>query len=186
MPPKDTTATDLARLEKSVSENASGVERLAEKFLSVSSEMTDLATSVALLNQGMQLLLADRASNNKTGGPSTSTDNYLVAEARVGGLSIQEQPQLPPQSPRFPDLPSPRQSQQQRCIPSQQFQNPPYKIPKVDFPIFNGSGVRSWLQKVHRFFLVHPVPADQKVLYASLSFQGKAKAWFATNAALFE
>ncbi|KAL5722704.1 hypothetical protein ACHQM5_006190 [Ranunculus cassubicifolius] len=188
MPPKDTTAADLVRLEKSIADNASGVERLETQSLSVAAELADLkkefAASIALLHQGMQTLLADRTHNHINQGVSSVPASSTLPDVRTTG--IPDPVIVPFLSPRHTDLNSPRQNTTQRP----QFQNippvPNYKIPKVDFPQFNGSGVRKWLQKAHRFFLVHPVPPDQKVLYASLSLQGKAEAWYVTDAAFFE
>ncbi|KAL5700703.1 hypothetical protein ACHQM5_026117 [Ranunculus cassubicifolius] len=55
------------------------------------------------------------------------------------------------------------------------------KLPRVDFPKFNGSNVRSWLQKTQRFFILHPMDEQQKVLYASLYFSDAVDTWFQTD-----
>ncbi|KAL5716013.1 hypothetical protein ACHQM5_017757 [Ranunculus cassubicifolius] len=60
-----------------------------------------------------------------------------------------------------------------------------HKLPRVDFPKFNGGQVRNWIQKVQRFFLLHPMEDHQKVLYSSLNFSDAAEIWFQTDAAKF-
>ncbi|KAL5717940.1 hypothetical protein ACHQM5_010889 [Ranunculus cassubicifolius] len=59
------------------------------------------------------------------------------------------------------------------------------KLPRVEFPKFNGTQVRNWLQKTNRFFLLHPMEDQQKVLYASLNFSDVTDSWFQTDASRF-
>ncbi|KAK6127369.1 hypothetical protein DH2020_038880 [Rehmannia glutinosa] len=52
-------------------------------------------------------------------------------------------------------------------------------IPKVDFPRFDGSFPRSWILKCNGYFkLVPNIPDAQKVILASMHFDGKAAQWF--------
>ncbi|KAF9589715.1 hypothetical protein IFM89_027990 [Coptis chinensis] len=53
-----------------------------------------------------------------------------------------------------------------------------YKLPRAEFPRFNGEELRVWVKKCQRFFTINPIVEDQKVLFASLYFKGKAKTWF--------
>ncbi|KAL5701100.1 hypothetical protein ACHQM5_026475 [Ranunculus cassubicifolius] len=61
-----------------------------------------------------------------------------------------------------------------------------YKTPRVEFPTFDGSQVRVWIQKANRFFQLNPMGDHQKILLASLYFKGKAENWFQTDTAGFE
>ncbi|KAL5729588.1 hypothetical protein ACHQM5_002517 [Ranunculus cassubicifolius] len=57
MPPMDSTAADLSRLEKLTADNASGVRRLEAQARTVTTEISDLKKAIALINQDMQTLL---------------------------------------------------------------------------------------------------------------------------------
>ncbi|KAL5716809.1 hypothetical protein ACHQM5_009929 [Ranunculus cassubicifolius] len=60
-----------------------------------------------------------------------------------------------------------------------------HRLPRVEFPKFNGEQVRSWLQKAKRFFLLHIMDEQQKVLFASLNFTDAAETWFQTDSVNF-
>ena len=51
------------------------------------------------------------------------------------------------------------------------------EIPKLDFPRFDGTNVKGWIQKCNEFFLLNPVPEHKKVLYISMHMDGKAESW---------
>ncbi|KAF9623238.1 hypothetical protein IFM89_000727 [Coptis chinensis] len=53
-----------------------------------------------------------------------------------------------------------------------------YKLPRAEFPRFNGEEPRVWVKKCQRFFTVNPIAEDQKVLFDSLYFEGKVETWF--------
>ncbi|KAF5187388.1 hypothetical protein FRX31_023020 [Thalictrum thalictroides] len=55
-----------------------------------------------------------------------------------------------------------------------------FKVPKLDFPQFNGDDVRGWIRKANRYFLFNPIDSGQMVLFASLHLQGRADTWFHT------
>ncbi|KAL5767431.1 hypothetical protein ACOSQ2_014214 [Xanthoceras sorbifolium] len=61
---------------------------------------------------------------------------------------------------------------------SQVFTDSLMKAPKLSFPKFDGTDPKTWLRKCDRYFLIHPVPPDQKVLIASIHFEKKAEIWF--------
>ncbi|KAK3225326.1 hypothetical protein Dsin_005188 [Dipteronia sinensis] len=46
--------------------------------------------------------------------------------------------------------------------------------PKLSFPKFDGTDPKIWIGKCDRFFIMHPVPPDQKVIIASIHFEKKA------------
>ncbi|KAL5777026.1 hypothetical protein ACOSP7_009952 [Xanthoceras sorbifolium] len=52
------------------------------------------------------------------------------------------------------------------------------KSHKLSFPKFDGTDPKTWLRKCDRYFVIHPVPPDQKVLIASIHFKKKAEVWF--------
>ncbi|KAG7559778.1 Aspartic peptidase domain superfamily [Arabidopsis thaliana x Arabidopsis arenosa] len=51
------------------------------------------------------------------------------------------------------------------------------RIGKVDFPRFDGDGIKEWLFKVEEFFGVDFTPWDMKVKLAALHFDGRASTW---------
>ncbi|KAK2659840.1 hypothetical protein Ddye_006373, partial [Dipteronia dyeriana] len=52
------------------------------------------------------------------------------------------------------------------------------KSPKQNFPKFDGSDPKLWIQKCDKAFLLHSVPRDQKVLMASSQFEKKVEVWY--------
>ncbi|KAL5700099.1 hypothetical protein ACHQM5_025592 [Ranunculus cassubicifolius] len=53
-----------------------------------------------------------------------------------------------------------------------------YKTPRIDFPPFDGTEVRVWVQKATRFFQLNPMPDRQTILLAALYFKGKDENWY--------
>ncbi|KAL2490851.1 Uncharacterized protein Adt_26479 [Abeliophyllum distichum] len=52
------------------------------------------------------------------------------------------------------------------------------KLPKIDFPYFNGDGPREWLIKANKYFQLHQVAEEFKVGIAEMCLKGKAYIWF--------
>lgn len=49
---------------------------------------------------------------------------------------------------------------------------------KIDFPRFNGENPRQWLRKCHRYFLLNPMPENEKIVTASMHLDDKAEFWY--------
>lgn len=49
---------------------------------------------------------------------------------------------------------------------------------RVEFPRFNGENPRGWLRKCHRYFILNPMTDVEKILLASMHFDGKAEYWY--------
>ncbi|KAK2988604.1 hypothetical protein RJ640_026101 [Escallonia rubra] len=58
--------------------------------------------------------------------------------------------------------------------------NPYPKLPKMDFPRFNGEDSYGWVRKAERFFEFNPIDEPIKVNFASIHFDGQAEFWFGT------
>ncbi|XP_026378573.1 uncharacterized protein LOC113273013 [Papaver somniferum] len=52
------------------------------------------------------------------------------------------------------------------------------RIPKLDFPRFDGDNPRSWIQKSERYFKINDTEEHLKVNIASIYLEGKAEKWF--------
>ncbi|KAL2492925.1 Uncharacterized protein Adt_28553 [Abeliophyllum distichum] len=52
------------------------------------------------------------------------------------------------------------------------------KLPKIDFPYFNGEGPREWVRKARKYFQLHQVADELKVGIAEMYLKGKADIWF--------
>jgi hypothetical protein len=53
-------------------------------------------------------------------------------------------------------------------------------MPKIDFPKFDGSDVRVWLDKSSAYFHLYAIPPDFFVTAASLHMTDRASNWFQT------
>ncbi|KAK2973787.1 hypothetical protein RJ640_008192 [Escallonia rubra] len=58
--------------------------------------------------------------------------------------------------------------------------NPYPKLPKMDFPHFNGEDSYGWVRKAERFFEFNPIDEQIKVNFASIHFDGQVEFWFDT------
>jgi hypothetical protein len=53
-------------------------------------------------------------------------------------------------------------------------------MPKMDFPMFDGTDVHIWLDKCLAYFALYQIPAAFRVSAASLHMTGVAAHWFQT------
>ncbi|XP_028775639.1 uncharacterized protein LOC114732519 [Neltuma alba] len=60
---------------------------------------------------------------------------------------------------------------------SQQYQNS-YRPIKLDFPKFDGSDPMIWIFRAEQYFSYYETPDNQRVLVASVSFEGDVVPWF--------
>ncbi|XP_026409962.1 uncharacterized protein LOC113305068 [Papaver somniferum] len=58
------------------------------------------------------------------------------------------------------------------------FHTPHYRIPKLDFPCFDGDNPRGWIQKSERYFHLNNIEERLKVNIAAIYSEGKAEKWF--------
>lgn len=57
----------------------------------------------------------------------------------------------------------------------------PYKLPKVEFPKFDGTNARNWVVKANKFFMLNPgMDTYTKIMFASLYLEGLVDHWFQT------
>lgn len=59
------------------------------------------------------------------------------------------------------------------------YSSPVYKLPKVDFPKFDGKDPRSWIRKCEKYFQLNPsLDARTRVICATLYLEGDVDVWF--------
>jgi len=51
------------------------------------------------------------------------------------------------------------------------------RLERLDFPRFNGEGIKNWIIQCDTFFLVDQTPEEYKVRLAVVHFEGKALQW---------
>ena len=51
-------------------------------------------------------------------------------------------------------------------------------IPKLEFPVFDGKTLRTWIRKAKKYFHLCKIQEEQKMDVASIHMIGKAEAWF--------
>ena len=51
-------------------------------------------------------------------------------------------------------------------------------MPKMEFPRFDGEGVRMWLDNCESYFLLYQIPKNFKLMSASLHLRGNAAHWY--------
>ncbi|XP_012842971.1 PREDICTED: uncharacterized protein LOC105963142 [Erythranthe guttata] len=53
------------------------------------------------------------------------------------------------------------------------------KVPKLDFPRFNGDNPRGWIRKCQKYFSINRMVDQERIVWASMHMEGKADHWFA-------
>ncbi|XP_026450604.1 uncharacterized protein LOC113350689 [Papaver somniferum] len=53
-----------------------------------------------------------------------------------------------------------------------------YRMPKLDFPRFNGDNPKSWIQKCEYYFQMHNINEPQKTWMAAIHLDSKANKWY--------
>jgi len=53
-----------------------------------------------------------------------------------------------------------------------------YRVPKFDFPKFDGGNPRMWLRKYQRYFLFNLMPDYEKIMLAAMNMEGVADHWY--------
>jgi len=53
-------------------------------------------------------------------------------------------------------------------------------LPKLEFPVFDGTNPRYWIKKCSRYFALCKIPDEQRLDVASIHLVGRAETWFAS------
>jgi len=51
-------------------------------------------------------------------------------------------------------------------------------LPRIEFPVFDGTNPRVWIKKCGRYFNLCKIPEAQQVDLASIHLKGRAEVWF--------
>jgi hypothetical protein len=65
------------------------------------------------------------------------------------------------------------------CL-NQYHDNRDYKLPKIDFPKFDGEHPRVWREKCEKYFHMYNVPVHVWVSFATINFRGNTELWLQT------
>lgn len=103
--------------------------------------------------------------------PPNLSDGLLGAAPGSTARSQNRHNQVPNTSP----YPSGEQGEHIQCEDATGKRN---WMPKMDFPKFDGTGVRIWLDQCESFFLLYSIPENFRVTSASLNLVGNAAHWF--------
>ncbi|KAL5731844.1 hypothetical protein ACHQM5_004534 [Ranunculus cassubicifolius] len=167
--------TRIDQMENGLKESDEQIQQLQSQYVEVHQDlhsihgtMADLVQKMADLTAGMQTLIADRDRPKEP--PPTAASSSRQAALASGILGASPDPPSPgniiPRPPTFNTITN--------DTANQGF----LKVPKLDFPPFDGANVRGWLLKANRYFQIYPLPDNQKILCASLYFRNKAESWF--------
>ncbi|KAL5715477.1 hypothetical protein ACHQM5_017290 [Ranunculus cassubicifolius] len=201
MAPKE-DANRLNQLEKASSVHEEGLDRLhqqcsdlQEGFSKMAEQQSGLKAGFARMedqhSRDLQQVTAAIAKLRESIQHLTSnSDPVQVRMAAPPDPSVSATPQLlgklnPGAASLLGTSPTADQSNGIPVTTSSPLSNVLQKLPQVDFPKFSGSHVRSLIQKAQRFFLLHPMSDQQKILYASLNFTDAADTWFQTDSLKF-
>jgi hypothetical protein len=174
------------------------ISKLYEKFDSYDKRLTSLGSNVskvqaqvglsicsiqALQKEQILLVKAMQGSSNSGHQGATESDGLV-------GTSPLPQTQSPPASSTPPQhghsvnsgntpLPAPHTHAGQ-CSGRTDLETRRNWMPKIEFPRFDGSDVRIWLDKCFAYFQLYQIPSDFRVTAASLHMVDKASHWFQT------
>jgi len=57
-------------------------------------------------------------------------------------------------------------------------------LPRIEFPVFEGTNPRIWIKKCERYFNMCKIPESQPVDLAFIHLKGKAEVWFTSYVAV--
>jgi hypothetical protein len=159
------------------------VNRLSEKldgydkrFSSIGLDISKVQSQVDLAMRSIQVLQKEQVllikSVESVGGSSTSahTTSGVIGPAPTSSSTVPAHPLIKRLSLSFPVgscFTGGRDSDHRR----------PWML-KMDFPVFDGSDVRVWLDKCASYFHLYGIPPDFWVKAASLHMVGRASHWF--------
>jgi hypothetical protein len=110
-----------------------------------------------------------------------------VSPSAASNLGMPRSSMAPPPPP---PPPPPNINRPQFCRPDQlQVQQPPQPpdpdrsdrrvwMPKMEFPRFDGDGVRMWLDNCASYFIMYNIPENFRVMSASIHLHGNAAHWY--------
>ncbi|KAL3530058.1 hypothetical protein ACH5RR_009380 [Cinchona calisaya] len=52
------------------------------------------------------------------------------------------------------------------------------KIPKIEFPFFDGEGPREWIRNANIYFQIHGIEEDQRTPVVEMYLKGRADVWY--------
>lgn len=78
------------------------------------------------------------------------------------------------------DTKIPESSDRKVAFNTSQTQSREYKLPRIDFPIFDGEHPKVWRDKCEKYFSMFNVPVHVWVLFATINFRGNAELWLQT------
>ncbi|GAB2265637.1 hypothetical protein Dimus_037841 [Dionaea muscipula] len=81
----------------------------------------------------------------------------------------------PPYTPPYNPVEPPPQQQQTHFEPPLQQHH--YHLPKLDFPSFDGTEMKSWIRRTERYFSIMGMEEWRKVEMAAMYLTGKAEVW---------
>jgi hypothetical protein len=71
----------------------------------------------------------------------------------------------------------PKASARQHSSSAQSYDPRQFKLPKIDFPRFEGEHPLVWRQKAEKYFRMYNVPVEVWVSFATINFKGNAELW---------
>jgi hypothetical protein len=74
----------------------------------------------------------------------------------------------------------PETSTKKHYLFSSQHDSREFKLPKLDFPKFNGEHPRVWREKCEKYFAMYSIPVHVWVPFATINFRGNAELWLQT------
>jgi hypothetical protein len=77
----------------------------------------------------------------------------------------------------FDDIPESSMARNKSSFQYQQYDPRTYKLPKIDFPKFDGDHPQVWREKCEKYFTMYSVPTHVWVPFASINFRGTAELW---------
>jgi hypothetical protein len=77
----------------------------------------------------------------------------------------------------FDDIPESSMTRNKSSFQYQQYDPRAYKLPKIDFPKFDGDHPQVWREKCEKYFTMYSVPTHVWVPFASINFRGTAELW---------
>jgi hypothetical protein len=146
-------------------------DNMATKVDAIENQMMHLGTRLTSIEGAISTVLSPASSPN---GHREEHDHQGIASehALVNGTFVSARTQFEPGTSN--------QHQLQHNRHHRDHLHSEFRMPKTNFPKFDGNHPKLWKEKAEKYFNMFHVPEDYKVDYATLHFTGSAALWLQT------
>ncbi|KAJ4807007.1 polyprotein [Rhynchospora pubera] len=161
----------MEELRSQIAQLQSELAKVTKEGEDRSTQIKDQSAATKVMDERMMRIemMFERLLSDKSNGAGTSSGPSVLGRPPLGDM---ENP--------FADNHHPHTDPLRRGV------NSIINLPKLDFPIFDGSELNEWLMKAEYYFDIYQIPVSHKTRIVVLNFVGEASSWYRNFRMRFE